>query len=132
MNAVEYKSHGVSTPRTEDSPRGEGWKTACNVQPEARPCDGSPTGETGRRDRIIWIQNTTQRHPPFVLPDIHHTDEIMTAILERIPHLNTYIIGVRMSPQQMGATGRRYVSGFLPDDATDIYVDFYLKKHPVY
>lgn len=123
--------HGYN--RSEDSQRTEGWKAGqAYLQPEACATDAGPARETGSqpKDRIIWITNTTQRHKPFVCPDVTHTSQILAAIQDRIPTLNTNIIGVRMSPQQMGASNRRYVDGLLTSDITDIYVDFYLRKHP--
>jgi hypothetical protein len=127
------KHHGLAS-RTEDSQRAEGWKTGevC-VWTEARTTDGSPPREEAEvpesRDRIIWITNTSQRHPPFVCHEINHTSQIVTAILERIPQLNLHVIGLRMSPQQMGTCRRSYVNGYLSYDITDIYVELYLKKH---
>lgn len=119
--------------RSEDSQRAEGRKAGeAHLQPETHPSDAGSAREAGGqpKDRIVWITNTTQRHPPFVCPDVTHTSQILAAVQERIPQLNLHVLGVRLSPQQSGACNRRFVNGYLSSDVTDIYVEFYLRKHP--
>ena len=91
----------------------------------------APDGSVGRkaRSRIIYFENSAKEIKPIVLNDITTTKQLEEEIVKHVP-INTYVIGLRMSPTRMGSVGRMYLDGAIPDDVENIYINMYLKKHP--
>lgn len=116
---------------TINTTREEGWKEESGqecILGQTHPTDGS----TGRkaRSRIVHFENSAKEVKPFIVNDVHTTYELIKEITAHVP-INTYVIGMRISNTRTGTRNRIYLDGDIPDDVEDIYINLYLKKHPV-
>jgi hypothetical protein len=124
MTSIQY---GISTP---DSPRKEGRQEAQrqdNLQQQTRADSGSPTC---KRDRIIYVENSSNIHDPFVLPEIGTVDELIEKMCERFPAICTEHIGMKISTTRMGTIHRVILTDRIPYKADTLFITLYLKKHP--
>lgn len=124
MTSIQY---GISTPNPS---RKEGRQEAQgqdNLQQQACADTGSPTC---KRDRIIYVENSSNIHDPFVLQEVGTVDELIEKMCERFPAICTDVIGMKISTTRLGTIHRIYLTDRIPYKADTLFVTLYLKKHP--
>lgn len=80
--------------------------------------------------KYIFFENAYPAIPNISLDDISSIHEIKDYIYKSIPSLDENFIGMRFSPRRNGCLNRPWLEDKIPSDVYDIYVSFYLKKHP--
>lgn len=115
----------------QDTPRAEGRKEAQgqeHLQQQARAPDGSPPR---KRDRIVYVENSSNIHEPFVLEKIGTVEELTSAFCDRFPSLCIDAIGLKIYGSRMGTMHREIYTDSIPYHADTLYITLYLKKHPL-
>lgn len=113
---------------TQDTSRNEGKqeeKQEC-LQCEARPFSRSPK----RKDRYIYIENSTVKVKPFLIKEVATVEELLEELFLVIPQLNNPVLGLHITNARAGAIHREFFEDELPEDAFFLYITLYLKKHP--
>lgn len=115
--------------RPQDTPGDQGWKEQGqeSVQQQTYQAPGSlPI----RKDRYIYIENSSTKITPFLVRDVATVSEVIEKIYDSVPMSCSDSIGLRISDTRMGSSGRRVFEGELPPDVFFLHVYLYLKKHP--
>lgn len=127
MNAIDQNGqHAAHTSGKEGWKEGQGQGYLLG---QTCASDGTPEREACRRSRIVHIENSSDHVKPFVLQGIATTQELIQDVATLLD-INTYILGFRVSPTRQGTWHREYLNGVIPRDVEDLYVSFYLRKHP--
>lgn len=127
MNAIQQNGRHAY-----DTQGKEGGKETCGERSlfyQACAADGNLEREACRRSRIIYVENSDRSIKPFVLRDIATTQEVIQDVATLL-EINTYVLGFRISPTREGTWHRQYLDGVIPRHMEDLYVSFYLRKHP--
>jgi hypothetical protein len=125
MNSIEDGLRAQDASREEGRQEGE---QEC-VQCEARPCS---TGPPRKRDRIIYVQNSSNVRDPFILQEIATVREFLEAFCAKFPDFCSDSIGMKISTSRMGVMHRKMLSEVdtIPYEEDTLYIELYLKKHP--
>lgn len=118
---------------TENTPGTQGWEEAQgqdNLQQQAYPTSGSTEGCASKKNRYVYLENSSNVTSPFLIEDVGTVSELLQKIYALFPNANSDAIGLRVSATRMGSMGRTFLTGSLPPDAFFLYVNLYLKKHP--
>lgn len=113
----------------QDASGDEGRKEAQgqeHLQQQACAADG---GAARKRDRIIYVENSSNVRDPFVLKEVATVDELTSAFCDRFPAICIDAIGLKISDARAGTIQRRTFTDKLPYDADTLYITLYLKKH---
>jgi hypothetical protein len=114
---------------TQDSPRNEGRQGAegeGNLQQQTCADSGGPPR---KRDRIVYIENSTNSSKAFIIQEVGTVDEVIRAICEKYPTICIESIGMKVSSSRQGTIHRSYFMDRLPYDVDTLYVTLYLRKH---
>lgn len=80
--------------------------------------------------KYIFFENAYPVLNSISLDNITTIQEIEEYIAEHYPNINQNIIGLRFSPTRAGCLNRIWLKDTIPLETSDIYIHFYLKKHP--
>jgi hypothetical protein len=83
-----------------------------------------------KRDRIIYIENSSNVRGPFVLQEVGTVSELTEKLCEKYPEICLDSIGMKMSNAKQGVIGRQYFSDQIPYEYDTIFIYLYLHKHP--
>lgn len=122
--------NGLSAENTSGT---QGWQEAQredNLQQQAYPTSGSTEDCAPKKNRYIYIENSSNVTSPLSIKDVGTVSELLEKIYELFPNANSEAVGLRVSATRMGTMRRTYLTGSLPPDAFFLYVNLYLKKHP--
>ncbi len=81
-------------------------------------------------ETIVHFVNIYPKIGPVVLQDIDHVDKIKTFLQEYHPNFSSEMIGFYFSKNKNNFPSSSMLSAEVPSNVTEIYVSFYLKKHP--
>lgn len=124
MNSNQY---GISTPNPSRKEGRQEAKGPDDLQQQTCADTGSPTC---KRDRIIYVENSSSIHDPFVLQEIGTVEELLEKLYERFPGISSEAIGMKISTTRLGTIHRIYLTDRIPYKADTLFVSLYLKKHP--
>ena len=119
--------HGYTTT---DPSREKGWKEGKgqdHLQCEA--CTNAGSTER-KKDRIIYVENSSNITYPLVLKEISTVEELIQGICDMHPKISLDYIGMRVTTARLGVVPREYITDKLPYEKDTFYVNLYLKKHP--
>lgn len=113
----------------QNAPGNEGRQEAQgqdHLQQQARAADGS---SPRKRDRIIYVENSSNVREPFILEKIATVEELTSAFCNRFPAICIEAIGLKISDSRTGTMHRKTFTDNIPYDADTLYITLYLKKH---
>lgn len=117
---------------SEDTKRDERWKEVCrqeHLHSESGSGQGSLDRETSRkRDRILFIENLSNRPPSFIVRDAETTDELLNEVIQRFPRLVEPHVHIEIYTNRCGSMIRREVKGLLPYDLDSLYIKVSSRK----
>jgi hypothetical protein len=122
---MNSEANGQSAPNTS---REEGRQEQGQVSLQQQACasDGSTARE---RDRIIYVENASNIHKPFVLQKIATVEQLLSVFCSQFPQLCIQSIGLRVSDTRVGTFHRKYFTEIIPYEADTLYITLYLRKH---
>lgn len=121
INLNGFSTEDTSRKERRQEEQGQGY-----LQQQAYPNAGSPTI---KRDRIIYIENSSNIHDPFVLQEVGTVDELVEKLCDKFPAISLDSIGMRISTTRLGTIHRIYLTDRIPYKADTLFVSLYLKKH---
>lgn len=117
--------------RAQDTSREEGWQEDKGRQEcVQREACAHATGSPRKRDRIIYIENSSNVREPFVLEKIATVEDVLQGICSKFPEICLESIGMKISASRTGTLHRTLLTGEIPYEADTLYIQLYLKKHP--
>lgn len=123
MNSDTNGQSAQDTPGNKGRQEAQGQE---HLQQQTRASDGSPPR---KRDRILYVENSSNIREPFVLEKIATVEELTSAFCERFPSLCIDAIGLKISGSRMGTMHRETYTDIIPYHADTLYITLYLKKH---
>jgi len=127
MNSIE---DGL---RDQDASREEEWQEGKRRQ-ECVQCEACAHSAVSprKRDRIIYVQNSSNVRDPFILQEIGTVEEFLAAFCAKFPDFCSDSIGMKISTSRVGVMHRKMLSEVdtIPYEEDTLYVELYLKKHP--
>ena len=80
--------------------------------------------------KYIFFENAFPSLKPLMLENISTVQQIEDYLSKHFPNIDQSVIGLRFSPNRHGVFNRIWLNGTISSDISDIYIYFYLKKHP--
>lgn len=80
--------------------------------------------------KYIFFENAFPVLQSISLDNITTIQEIEEYLSKHYPNIDQNIIGLRFSPTRFGCLNRIWLKDNIPLEISDIYISFYLKKHP--
>jgi hypothetical protein len=114
---------------TEDKTRDQGRQEEEGqgyLQQQAR---ADAANYTRKRDRIVYLENSSNVRAPFVLQGVGTVSELTEKLCERYPEICLDSIGMKMSNAKQGVIGRKYFSDVIPYEYDTVFIYLYLHKH---
>jgi len=124
MTSIQDGLSSANPPRKEGMQEAQGQD---DLQQQACADSGSPTI---KRDRIIYVENSSNIHDPFVLKEVGTVDELIEKLCDRFPQICIDSLGMKISTTRLGTIHRIYLTDRIPYKADTLFVSLYLKKHP--
>lgn len=82
------------------------------------------------KKKYIFFENAYPVLNSLSLDDINTIQQIEDYLSKHYPNIDQNVIGLRFSPTRAGCLNRIWLKDTIPSEVSDIYISFYLKKHP--
>ncbi len=124
---MNIKPNGLST---ENKTREERWEEA-ERQDSLQQQTHKTTGiSSSKKDRIVYIENSSNVQHPFVIREVSTVDELLVKIYDLYPELLSEYLHLRIFASRFGTMQRKEIKNELPSTQEDLYIMLTLRKHP--
>lgn len=115
--------------RTQEQAQQEGRQGQKELGEDGRSVSEAREASGGKPlQRLVQVENVAKDLGTMVIVAAT-AEEVIEELYKRYPEMRQGHLGLAVSNTRQGSAGRRYFTGALPDDAQDIYIKLYLKKH---
>jgi hypothetical protein len=123
---TEY--NGPSTTENQTREKVQGQQETGQQYLQFETCENSGRVEK-KRDRIVYIENSSNRCEPFVIQEVATVVELLEGVCKRFPEICLENLGMKVCDSRSGATYRKILTDILPYEKDVLYIHLYLKKH---
>jgi hypothetical protein len=130
MSSQSSETNGYATQDTagaEGRQEAEGWQE--HLQQQTRANAG---GSQRKRDRIVYVENSSNVRDPFVIEEVGSVTELIDKICEKFPSICLEMMGMKVCSARPGVIHRKVFEDALPYEVDTLYISLYLKKHTPY
>lgn len=82
-----------------------------------------------KRDRIIYLENSSNVRDPFILEEVATVDELLEKLCKRYPKICLDSIGFKVSTARQGTFGRQFLTNEIAYEYDILYLTLFLLKH---
>ena len=90
--------------------------------------DSSTRKDSREKIRYIYFENASGIEKPLYVQNIQTREDLMEAIFNLYPRMNSKKLGFRISPQRIGSVNRIYIENTILEEYEDLYVHLYIQK----
>lgn len=124
MNSEQNGQRSQDSSRTEGRQEAEGQEC---LQREARADAG---GQTGCRDRIVYVENSSNVRGAFVIQEVRAVEDLIQKVCDKFPAICLDSIGMHVSNSRQGTLHRQVFTDVIPYEYDTLYITLFLRKHP--
>ncbi len=115
---------------TQDKTREERRQEEQGQEHLQRKARADATGDKRKRDRIVYIENTSNIRDPFIIEKVDSVEDLIQKICVKFPDICLESIGMKVSNSRMGTMHRQHFTEEIPYEYDTMYITLFLKKHP--
>lgn len=115
----------------EDKTREQGRQEEKGQEYLQQQARANAAGDKRKRDRIVYVENSSNVRSPFVLEEVGTVSELIQNLCILYPEICLDSIGMRVSNAKQGVIGRKYFTEEIPYEYDTVYIYLYLNKHPL-
>jgi len=115
---------------TQDKTREERRQEEQGQEHLQRKARADATGDKRKRDRIVYVENTSNIRDPFIIEKVDSVEDLIQKICMKFPDICLESIGMKVSNSRMGTMHRKHFTEEIPYEYDTLYITLFLKKHP--